>query len=124
MMEKIIKYAAPFAFAAALGACSAMPQKYESRAEQENKFYIIKAPNYLMRSALQSRLRTAAGILSGDIKARKTERGYFSEGTFSQASKPEFYEKACEMADINGDMTLTKEEITALMNKLMRENAR
>ena len=62
-------------------------------------------------------LRTISGIALGTVKVRKTERGYQSEGSFSQTRYPSVFDKACSIADTNGDKNITDYEAETLLIK-------
>ena len=63
-------------------------------------------------------LRNLAGIYAGTVKVRRTERGYFIDGSYSQMLHPEALHRVLEDADVNGDKIITGKETNNLKDKM------
>lgn len=103
MTNRIKKIRGIVLLATALSGCTSI--------NLDNKFKVYSGNRYTMSQVAASRLRTAAGLISGDVKVvRKADGEYLEEGQFNSDSQ-KIYDKLCILADIHPiDWSISDEE--------------
>jgi len=141
----LIKKVCPYVLALGFGAltltgCSTMAQvvndfeeqirskKYTSlekakRVLNTNQSYAVEIlpKGYITLKALDSRLKTLAGIYAGTIELKKTKQGYCAKGFYSEYTHPGALLKVLKEADTNKDRIITSQEVRNLERKILKE---
>ena len=94
----------PLAFAGSLFGCASMGKSTRPEGIYLHNGY------YAENESARMDMTLAAGIAAGTVKVEKTENGYYSSGSFSQAMNPEIFDKVCRVADVNQNDFIEDEE--------------
>ncbi len=81
---------------------------------------VILGNGYVGDFAAEQELTIAAGILSGDVKVTRTERGYTTNGQFSRYQNQVGFDDVCRRADVNGDKVITLQEARSIASLISK----
>jgi len=120
MKNIVSKIVAPFAVIAGLAGCVSAPvaqrvaepekpvAEIPRDAQKKSEWEVNLGNGYKAESPMEEAyLKTIAGLVRGDITAKKTDKGYITDGTFNRMLYPEIFDKICKIVDKNGNKVIT-----------------